>query len=188
MIGAQSFGGGPSTIQLIRQELIYRRNWLSEMEFTRLWTLATLVPGINLLGFAILAGRRLGGGWGIPATLAGMLLPSAAITTALTAGFTWLETWPPFHSILAGIIPATAGLMFVNTVQMGRPVLKESQKEGWGSVAWTLGFILVAAGLISFLRVSVVIVLILAAVAGAFLFSARPAAVPPAPATEEEAV
>ncbi len=170
-IGAQSFGGGPTTLLFIQREMVERRGWLSEAEFVRFWALCPLVPGINLIGFAILIGRRLAGWRGIAATLAGMLLPSAIITTVLTAGFSSLQGWPPFQSALRGLIPATAGLMFVLALQMGRPVFKEVRQEGWPRLATAVGFVLCAAVLLGWLQLPSWLVLLMALVAGAFLLS-----------------
>lgn len=171
MIGAQSFGGGPATLQLIRREMIDRRGWIKEDEFVRLWTLCTLVPGINLIAFAILAGRQLAGWRGVAATLTGMLLPSVLITTFLTAGFTSIQNLPVFHSMLNGIIPATAALMFVFVIQMGRPLVMEGLREGPPSLAVTLFFIAGTALLISVLHLPVWMVLLLAAAAGSVALS-----------------
>lgn len=182
-IGAQSFGGGPSTQQLIRQQMTIKREWISEAEYVRFWTLCVLVPGINLIAFAILIGNKLAGWRGILATLIGMLFPSSLITVVLTAGFISAQQWPPFQAMLRGILPATAGLMFVFVLNMGRPLLKESGQEGRSSLAFSLAFITSAALLLGWLALPVWIVLPLAAGLGAFVFSPRP--VPSAAALEE---
>ena len=170
-IGAQSFGGGPATLQLIFREMVTRRHWLSEEEYWRYWTFSPLVPGINLIAFAILIGRRLAGWQGILATLFGMLIPSAIITTILTAGFTSIEQWPPFQSMLKGIIPATGGLMFALAAQMGVPMLKQSYQEGRTRLALSLGFVTSAVALITFLHWPVVAVLLTGVTAGAFVLA-----------------
>src|SRR5947209_2752722 len=90
-VGLQSFGGGASTQFLIQRAFIERHRWLSMEEYTRLWSLCILTPGINLVALTILIGRKLGGAWGIVISLAGLLLPSAIITCLLTAGFKTVE-------------------------------------------------------------------------------------------------
>ncbi len=142
----------------------------------RFWTLCQLVPGINLIAFAMLIGRKLAGWAGVAATVTGMLLPSAIITTFLTAGFGLVQGSPAFKSILQGILPATAGLMFVVVVTLGRPLLKESRQAGRRSLLLSVSFIVTAAALISFLRVPVWLALLLAGVAGALVL-AEPAPV-----------
>src|SRR5436309_10717278 len=82
-VGLQSFGGGASTTLLIQRAFIEKHRWLSIEEFTHLWNLCILTPGINLVALTVLIGKKLGGTRGIIASLAGMLLPSAAITCLL---------------------------------------------------------------------------------------------------------
>src|SRR5437588_10925558 len=92
--GLHSFGGGATTLTLIRRAVVDRYGWLSEAEFTREWTLCQLAPGINLLALAILIGRRLDGARGIALALVGLLLPSAALTVLITAGYASVQRYP----------------------------------------------------------------------------------------------
>ncbi len=169
LIGAQSFGGGPTTLQSIRREMTLKRGWITEMEFVHFWTLSSLVPGINMLSFAIQIGRKLAGWRGIAATLIGLLLPSTLITVAITAGFSAVQNWPPFQAMLRGILPAAAGLMFVTFLQMTRPLLRESRRQGWASLGVSLGFIGVTAAMIGLLRWPVWLALLLAMLSGVLL-------------------
>src|SRR5207253_10165156 len=84
--GLHSFGGGATTLTLIRRAVVDRYGWYSDAEFTREWTLCQLAPGINLLALAVLIGRRLGGARGVVLTVVGLLLPRVAVTIAVTAG------------------------------------------------------------------------------------------------------
>src|SRR5713226_4527037 len=112
-VGLQSFGGGASTTFLIQRAFIEKHKWLSMEEFTYLWNLCILTPGINLVALTVLIGRKLGGAWGIAISLAGLLLPSAIITCLLTVGFKTIENLPALQAILRGVIPATAGIMLL---------------------------------------------------------------------------
>src|SRR6185437_1204324 len=112
-IGLQSFGGGASTQLLIRRVFVERRRWVTDEELLGLWNLCQFTPGINLIALTILIGRRLGGPWGILTSLAGMLLPSAAVTCLLAAGFEAIQHSAILHAVLRGVIPATAGIMAV---------------------------------------------------------------------------
>lgn len=166
-LGAQSFGGGVATLALIRQAAVERHEWLTEAEFTRDWALVQVAPGINLIALMILIGKRVAGWRGIVICLVGLLLPSAAITILLTAGYAHIQRLPLMQSALRGIVPATVGIGMVTAAQMARPILAASRKDGVFSllVGVTL---LVASGLTVFrLRVSVVPVLCVAGAIGA---------------------
>ncbi|MDB5074017.1 MAG: chromate transporter, partial [Chloroflexi bacterium] len=123
-IGLQSFGGGASTQLLIRREFVERRLWVGDEEMGHFWNLCLFTPGINLIALTILIGRKLGGRWGIVASLAGLLVPSAAVTCLLTAGFVVVQHSPVLHAVLRGIIPATAGIMGVVAVGFARPLIR----------------------------------------------------------------
>jgi chromate transporter len=169
-IGSQSFGGGPSTVFLIRREFINKRGWLSEEEYARFWVLCQLTPGINLISLTVLVGKKLGGFSGILVSMAGMLLPSCAITTLLAAGFRSVQDWPPAQAILKGVQPATAGLMMVVAVQFAVPLLKKSQAEGRISLGLTTAVVLACAALVGLLKLPVAFVLVGAGVVGAVAF------------------
>jgi len=60
---------------------------MSAREFGEAWALSQLSPGIHLVALAGLIGRRAAGWRGVIAAVAGMMIPAAAITVALTAAY-----------------------------------------------------------------------------------------------------
>jgi chromate transporter len=139
-IGIQSFGGGAATLYLIRREAVDRRGWLSDAEYARYWGICQIAPGINILGLVILIGWQVSGAAGVALALAGLLLPSAAITILLTAMYSRIEQVPLVQAALHGVVPATVGLGLLLAVGMLRPILSASRKEGRASlaIAWAL--------------------------------------------------
>src|SRR5262245_46439477 len=109
-IGIQSFGGGAATLYLIRRAAVEQHGWLTDEEFTRYWGICQISPGINLVGLSILIGWRVARWLGVALALAGLLVPSAAITVALTAGYASVEQVPVVRAALRGMAPATVGL------------------------------------------------------------------------------
>lgn len=57
----------------------------------QLWRVWLLTPEITLVALSVLLGKKLGGTRGIVASLAGLLVPSAAITCLVAALFKQLE-------------------------------------------------------------------------------------------------
>ncbi len=172
-IGAQSFGGGPSTTFLIRNELIYKLAWLEEEEYARFWILCQLTPGVNLISLTILIGKKLGGAAGILVSLLGMLLPSTFFTILLAACFSAIQSWPPVQSMLKGLTPATAGISLLIAFQFARPLLRRAKKEGPKSLG--LSFFIIAAGalVVALLKLPVVVIFICAGLLGAFGFGSK---------------
>lgn len=170
-IGLQSFGGGVSTLVLIERTVVTQRGWLDHEELGRSLNLSLLAPGPNLIALTILIGYKLRGGPGIAASLIGLLLPSALITCLLTAGAQAVQHMAVVQAMLAGIVPATGGLLFVVVIKQNVPLLRRSWKKGWSKF---LGSLLLggAAVLASALwNISVMLILCAAAFVGTGLFS-----------------
>ncbi|HEU5226910.1 MAG TPA: chromate transporter [Ktedonobacteraceae bacterium] len=170
-IGLQSFGGGSSTIFLIQQEFIDKHGWMTMEDFSLFWNLCLFTPGINIIALTILIGRKLGGIRGIVASLIGLLLPSATITCLLAAGFKLIENRPEVQAILRGVVPATAGVMFLVAVRFAQPLLTLARKEGWVRVVASTIIVLGCALALILLKLSVILVLVCTAVAGAIIFT-----------------
>lgn len=120
--GTQSVGGGASTLYLMRTSMI-RRGWLSDAEFLQEWTLSRISLGNHLTALAALIGHRLDGRRGIALALGGLLIPSALITIALTGGFELIRNDPTVVALLAGVGPATIGMMLGITAVLLRSVV-----------------------------------------------------------------
>jgi len=141
--------------------------WVSEAEFARFWSLVQLAPGINLVALTVLIGRRAAGPRGIALALAGLLLPSAAVTVGLTASYQRVQNEPLVRDALHGIIPATVGLGLVAAWQIARPALLQSRREGRVSLAASLGLLLAAGATEWWGRAPVLVILLGAGALGA---------------------
>ena len=172
-IGLQSFGGGASTTFLIQRAFIEKHKWLSMEEFIYLWNLCILTPGINLVALTVLIGKKLGGAWGIAISLAGMLLPSAAITCLLAALFLQVKNVAAVQAIFRGVIPATGGILLVVGLNFALPLIRKGYKEGILFLLMSGVLTIACAVTIIFLKLSVIIVILGAAFLGTLLFSSK---------------
>lgn len=159
-IGAQSFGGGSSTLFLIRRVIVERHGWFSDDEVIKAWAICQIPPGINLLALTTLLGWRLAGVLGIIVSLAGLLLPSVSITIALTALYRSAQQLSTVQAALRGIVPATIGLGILMSWQLARPLFAASHAENWQSLA--LSLVLFTSGSIFVIVLNIPIVLVLA--------------------------
>jgi chromate transporter len=183
-IGLQSFGGGASTQLLIRRAFVEKRDWISPEELGRFWSLCQFTPGINLVALTVLIGRKLGGTQGIVASLAGMLLPSAAVTCCLAVGFQAVQHSPVVHAVLRGVVPATAGIMGVVAVGYARPLIAQARARGARAIFFSVAIILGSALAIVLVKLPVSVVVIGVAVIGAGVFTPWRAPSPEQPAPE----
>ena len=122
-IGAQSFGGGIATQFLINKTFVQQRNLLSDDEFTQLFAMCQIAPGVNLFAFTILIGNKLAGFAGILVSLLGLLLPSVSITVLMTAAYAQFKDSAIMRAALRGITPAITALGVVMCWKLTRPVL-----------------------------------------------------------------
>lgn len=169
LIGIQSFGGGSSTFSLIHQ-LAIQRGWLSEEEFVRAWALAQIAPGINLVKLTVMLGYRLRGWQGLLAAVSGLLVPSAAVTVLMTAGFATVRNLSWIQAMMKGILPATIGLSLAMGVQMAHPMFLRAHKNGPLYVAAHLLILASAAVLMGLAKLSPVIILLLSGGVAILLF------------------
>ena len=142
-------------------------------EFIYLWNLCILTPGINLVALTVIIGKKLGGTWGIAISLAGMLLPSAAITCLLTAIFLQIENVAAVQAVFRGIIPATGGIMLLVGLNFALPLIRKGYKEGIFFLFLSGAITLACAFAVIFLKLSVIFVILGAAILGTFLFSSK---------------
>jgi len=143
-------------------------------EFIRLWNLCILTPGINLVALTVLIGKKLGGTWGIVASLAGMLLPSATITCLLAAIFKQIEHAAAVQAVLRGVIPATGGIMLLVGLNFALPLIRRDYKAGVLYLLASSVLIIACALAVILLKLSVIIVLLAAVLLGALFFSPKP--------------
>ena len=130
LIGVQSFGGGSATLYLIRRVCVEQQGWLTDDDFARYWGICQIAPGINILGLVILIGFRVSGAMGAFVSLIGLLLPSAAITAALTSLYAVVRDVPRVRAAIAGIMPATVGLGLLLGYSMLRPLMNSARRQG----------------------------------------------------------
>ncbi|HLH24711.1 MAG TPA: chromate transporter [Chloroflexota bacterium] len=145
-VGLLSFGGGSTTMVLMQQEVVDRRGWLDNREFLLTMALSQMWPGVHLIAQAVLIGHRLRGLVGGLACLLGMMVPATAVTILFTAFFLVLRDNPLGAGMIAGVLPATAGLAFAVAYRFGRAeVVGQSRAAGAMVIALALGsFVLMA--------------------------------------------
>ncbi len=173
ILGIQSFGGGTSTFIMIHQTSV-KRGWLSEEEFVRDYALSQIAPGINLLKLTILIGNRLRGRAGLIVSLLGLLVPSAAVTALMTAGFSSIRSQPIVQAAMKGVLPATIGLSLAMGVQMAAPLLSGAYKEGPVRLGANIAIVILAALLMALTNISPILVLLMAGAATVLLLALLP--------------
>ena len=169
-IGLQSFGGGSTTLYLMRQLTVTTHTWVSEQEFAEYWGIVQVAPGINLLGQTALIGWKVARLRGALIALLGLLLPSISITIAITALYATIRDNPVVAAIIRGMIPATAGIGIILVVQMLRPSWQQARNEGRASMLGSMVVIIGAPLLLALTTLPAVLLLWGAGIVMAVLF------------------
>lgn len=169
-VGLQSFGGGSTTLYLMRQLCVTSHAWVSESEFAEYWGIVQIAPGINILAQTALIGWKVARLPGAVSALLGLLLPSISITIAITALYAMIRDNPWVAAAIRGIIPATAGVGIILVVQMLRPAWQLAHREGRASMLISGAVIIAAPVLLVLTTLPAVVLLWGAGIAMALLF------------------
>jgi chromate transporter len=140
-IGCTSFGGGAVTQYLIQEHFIYKNRWIGAEEYAEIVAMGQIAPGINILSYTILIGRRLGGAAGVAVSLAGLIAPSATITVCMTAFYRYFSALPRVQSALRCAFAAIFGVSLVTNWRNLAPILKASRARGGAAFAVALAIL-----------------------------------------------
>lgn len=156
-IGFLSFGGGAVTQYLIQENFIYKHKWITAEEYANIIGMCQITPGMNIIAYTILIGKRLAGGMGIFVSLMGLILPSAAITIGITAIYASVSDFPKMQAVLRTVFAAIFGIALATNWRNARPILISSYKRGLWVFGSTLGIMIGCAVLYIFLKPPVIV-------------------------------
>lgn len=119
-IGAFTFGGGYAMIPLIQHEVINKRKWLSEREFSDLLTLAQAAPGPISLNTAVFVGYKQRKYLGSLAAIFGVVIPSFVIILLVAMFFANVRHNHWVDAAFKGMRPAVVALIIAPIVGLTR--------------------------------------------------------------------
>jgi len=163
LIGATSFGGG--VVAYLRNSLVSVKGWLDEEEFLTVLEISQTLPGLNATNMAVIVGDRLRGPWGAVAGLLGICIPGAILIMLLTLIYSSNTGNQEVQAFLRGVGAASVGLLAAVTLQIGHKQLERPVD---------LAFVVTTLLLVSFVHLSLVIVLILLSPIAVFLNRPHP--------------
>ena len=113
-IGALSFGGGPASISMMREELTANGDFSNE-DFANGLAVGNALPGPIVSNIAIYTGLKVGGIWAAVLGVVGVMIPYCAI--AFLVGWLVLANreLPLFQVALKGVRPAVIALLAYTT-------------------------------------------------------------------------
>ena len=110
-LGALTFGGGYAMVPLFKNEFVQKRGWISSEDMVNMVALSQSVPGAIAINCGILVGYRLKKLRGALAAVAGIILPSLILLTAVTYLYEALRDNVYVAGALRGIRAAVVALL-----------------------------------------------------------------------------
>jgi chromate transporter len=123
-LGTSGFGGPAAHIAVLEDEIVTRRQWLSQAQFLDLIGLTNLIPGPSSTELAIYIGYLRAGWWGLIVAGVCFILPAMAIVWGLAIWYDRSQTIPEIIAIFASIKPVVVVLTIHATWKLGRSAIK----------------------------------------------------------------
>jgi chromate transporter len=110
-LGLTAFGGPAAHIALFHDEVVKRRQWLTDEEFLDLLGITNLIPGPNSTEMAIHIGLKRAGWRGLLAAGIAFILPAMLLVLLLAWLYVQYGTTPAVGSLLYGIKPVMVAVI-----------------------------------------------------------------------------
>ena len=156
-IGLFTIGGGYAMVPLIEEEVVNKKQWITQEEFIDLLAVSQSGPGVFAVNFSIFIGYKLRKFPGALALALGAILPSFLIILAIALFFHQYKEYKVVENIFKGIRPAVVALIATPTFSMAKSAKINK---------YTLWIPIVSALLIWLLGVSPVYIIAIAGVGG----------------------
>jgi len=115
-----SISGFGGVLPFARHMLVEDKKWLSEQEFTDLFSFCQFMPGANVVNLSVCVGSRFHGPLGAFAALMGMLVPPIIVILLLGAFYVEFGQTSLMQGLFRGLGAAAAGLVLGTALKMGR--------------------------------------------------------------------
>lgn len=124
VLGTTAFGGPAAHIARMREELVVKRQWLTEQAFLDLVGATNLIPGPNSTELAIHIGYERAGWKGLLAAGFGFIVPAVSLTILLAWLYVTYGQLPAVKPFFIGVTPALVGIIAKAIFPMLKTALK----------------------------------------------------------------
>jgi chromate transporter len=142
-LGFTAFGGPTAHIAMMRQEVVIKKQWISEQHFLDLIGATNLIPGPNSTEMAIHIGQERGGWKGLIAAGLCFIMPAVLITGCLAWLYKLYGQLPNVQPFIFGIKPAVIAVIIAAIY----PLAKKSLQT---TALWLIGIVALIFSLINF--------------------------------------
>lgn len=158
-----TLGGGSATTAVIHREIVDKRQWVNDNQFTLSFALARLTPGTNLLAFCVGIGWILRKFPGALVALVAASLPCSVLVLVVTMLFVRLEEYPIMQAAIQGAVAVAVAITVKTCWTIAHPHYKPGARTRVLLIAGSAFLLHVVGGVLA------VHVLLAAAVLGLLL-------------------
>jgi chromate transporter len=143
------FGG---VLYWSRRMMVEERKWMTAEQFNEAYALCNFLPGPNIVNFAVVFGRQIGGTAGAFLALLGLLGPPFALVTLFGFLYGHYGSVDVLQRMFVGVAAAAAGLTISTSLKMWQPLARErpgvphlialATLVGVGVLRWPIYFVL----------------------------------------------
>ncbi len=160
-VGVFAYGGGPSMIPLVQEEVVDVHGWMTIEEFADALAMGYALPGPIATKMAAYIGYKVANIPGLLAALIGTVFPSLVMMMVLGLFFMSYKDTPIVQAMLKAVRPAVVGLLLVVVWQMAPKSV----------TSWHTGLIALAAfGAIHFLSLHPALAIVATAILGLVIY------------------
>lgn len=152
-LGCTAFGGPAAHIALMRREVVWKRQWISEEGFLDLLGATNLIPGPNSTEMALHIGQERAGWRGLLVAGLCFIFPAVLMTGVLAWAYQRYGQIPQVQPFFAGMQPAILAIITNAMFPLARKACKTRELLAFGLTALLLSlagcneiFILFGAG------------------------------------------
>ncbi len=117
-VGVFTYGGGPSMIPLVQEEVVGVHKWMTIEEFTDTLAMGYALPGPIATKMAGYVGYKVAGTLGMLVALFGTVFPSLVMMMVLALAFMRYKDAPAIKAMLTAVRPAVVGMLVVVVWEM----------------------------------------------------------------------
>ncbi len=123
-LGFTAFGGPAAHISMMHDEVVTRRQWMTDQHFLDLVGATNLIPGPNSTEMAIHIGYERGGWRGLIAAGVCFIMPAVLIVLVLAWAYVEYGSTPQGDALLYGIKPVIIAIVLQALVRLAPKALK----------------------------------------------------------------
>ena len=159
-IGCVGYGGGPSMVPLIKEEVVNIQQWLTQTDFVDVLAIGNALPGPIATKLSVAIGFDVAGPLGAIAATVGVVMPSVIALILLLTFVSQIKDNPKVKSMLKGLRPVVVAMLAYAAYDMSFGSLT-------GPATWIIGGVTLA--LMIFTKIHPALFVVAGAIAGAVL-------------------